>query len=48
MSLSEGANKRKHNMISKRSKYVEVDSDEDGQEEEDGGSSDNECQFLPQ
>lgn len=35
-------------MISKRSKYVEVDSDEDGQEEEDRGSSDNECQFLPQ
>lgn len=39
MSFSEGANKRKHSMISKKSKYAEVDSSED--EDHD---SDNECQ----
>nr|XP_046230499.1 nipped-B-like protein B isoform X2 [Scatophagus argus] len=32
MSLYEGTNKRKHNMISKRSKYAEVDSDEGNDE----------------
>lgn len=35
--------KRKHSMISKKSKYAEVDSDEDKDNEDD---SDNECQYL--
>lgn len=48
MSLCERANKRKHNMISKKSRYVELDSDEDEQEEEDRDGSDDECQYLPQ
>lgn len=43
MSLCEGINKRKHSMISKRSKYAKVDSDED---EDDDDSSDNERQYL--
>lgn len=49
MSLCEGINKRKHSMISKRSKYAEVDSDEDedkDKDEDDDDSSDNECQYL--
>lgn len=40
MSLGEGINKRKHSMISKKSKYTEVDSDS---KEDDG--SDDECQY---
>lgn len=47
MSLCEGIKKRKHSMISKRSKYAEVDSDEDeDKDEDDDDSSDNECQYL--
>lgn len=40
-SFCEKTNKRRHSMISKKSKYVEVDSNED----EDGGSdSDDICE----
>lgn len=49
MSFCEGIKKRKHSMISKRSKYAEVDSDEEEEEdddEDDGDDSDNECQYL--
>lgn len=35
MSFCEGINKRKHNLISKRSKYAEMDSSEDENEVED-------------
>lgn len=45
MSFCDGIKKRKHSMISKRSKYAEVDSDEDDGED-DGDNSDIECQYL--
>lgn len=38
-SVCEGTNKRKHSMISKKSKYVETDSDEEEEE-------DKECEYL--
>lgn len=37
-SICEGTNKRKHSMISKKSKYVETDSDEEEEE-------DKECEY---
>lgn len=45
MSFCEGIKKRKHSMISKRSKNAVVDSDEDDGEDDDD-NSDNECQYL--
>ncbi len=39
-SFCEKTNKRKHSMISKRSKYAELDSSEDDEDD-----SDNECQY---
>lgn len=40
-SICEGTNKRKHSMISKKSKYVDTDSDEEEEE-------DKECEYLTQ
>lgn len=43
MVFCEKTHKRKHSMISKKSKYTEVDEDED--DENDDDDSDNECQY---
>lgn len=42
--LTEVSNKRKHSIISKRSKYAEVNSDED-EDESQHDDFDNECQY---
>lgn len=39
-------NKRKHSMISKKSKYTELDEDEDEEDDDDDVHSDIECQYL--
>lgn len=44
MPYCEKTNKRKHSMISKKSKYAEVDSDEDKDEDVENSDSDSNCE----